>query len=231
MKIGGFQKLSMVDYPGHVACTIFLSGCNLNCKFCHNPSLVKNQNSENEIEVHEIMDYLNKRKGLIDGVCVSGGEPTIQEGLPDLIRPIKEMGYKVKLDTNGTNPRMVEKLLSEGLVDYVAVDIKATEDKYQEVVDCYVNTDDIKKTIRLLMGSSIDYEFRTTMLPELDGNDIEEIVSYVSGCDKYVIQQFRNQVTLHRDYSAKEPHDEDYINEITENIRPMVKVCEARGIQ
>lgn len=231
MKIGGFQKISTIDYPGHIASTVFLSGCNLKCKYCHNPSLACGEIDNEEVSSSEVLEYLAKRKGFIDGVCISGGEPTIHEDLEELVRPIKQMGYKVKLDTNGTNPEMVKSLVEKGLLDYVAVDIKATVDKYHEVAGCFVNTDKIKETIRYLMETNIDYEFRTTILPDLDKNDIKEIAGYIEGSSKYVIQQFRNKVTLDKECESMSPYKQDYIFEITENIKPMFKTCEVRGLQ
>jgi len=231
MKIGGFQKISTVDYPGYLASTIFLSGCNLKCKYCHNPSLANGQMGNEETSVEEVLAYLEKRKGLIDAVCISGGEPTIHEDLEELVISVKEMGYKVKLDTNGTNPSVVKNLIDKDLLDYIAVDIKATVDKYHEVSGCFVNTEKIKETIKLIINSKVDYEFRTTLLPDLDHDDIKEIAGYVEGSSKYVIQQFRNKVTLNEDYSNKIPHKSDYIMEISDNIRHMFKQCEVRGVQ
>lgn len=231
MKIGGFQKISTVDYPGYIASTIFLSGCNLKCKYCHNPSLVHGETATEEISLDEILSYLQKRRGFIDGVCISGGEPTIHDDLEDLISSIKAMGYKIKLDTNGTNPLSVKNLIDKNLLDYVAVDIKATIDKYHDVAGCFVNTDKIKETIKLLINSNVDYEFRTTLLPDLDKADIKEIAGYVEGSTKYVIQQFRNKVTLNEECQRMSPHKPDYIFEITENIKPMFKKCEVRGVQ
>lgn len=230
MKVGGFQKISTVDYPGYLASTIFLSGCNLKCKYCHNPSLAHGETGSENISMEEILSFLEKRKGFIDAVCVSGGEPTIHEDLEDLIRSIKDMGYNVKLDTNGTNPYVVKNLVDKKLVDYVAVDIKATIDKYEEVAGCFVNIDKIKETIRFLINSSVDYEFRTTLLPDLSHRDIKEIAGYVEGSSKYVIQQFRNKITLNEDYSNKIPYKPEIIMEMSDNIKHLFKQCEVRGV-
>ncbi|MGE5472943.1 MAG: anaerobic ribonucleoside-triphosphate reductase activating protein [Ignavibacteriales bacterium] len=230
MKVGGFQKISTVDYPGYLASTIFLSGCNLKCKYCHNPSLANGEIVDEQTGTEEILSFLKKRKGLIDAVCISGGEPTIHEDLEELICSIKEMGFKVKLDTNGTNPYVVKNLIDKRLIDYVAVDIKATIDKYHEVAGCFVNTDKIKETIKLLINSNIDYEFRTTLLPDLNQRDIKEIAGYVEGSSKYVIQQFRNKVTLNEDYSSKMPYKSEILTEMSNNIKHMFKQCEIRGV-
>ena len=231
MKIGGLQKLSTVDYPGHLGCTIFLTGCNLRCKFCHNPGLVSASEETKEITLEEVMSFLEKRKGLLEGVCITGGEPTFHEDLEDLIRPIKEMGYKIKLDTNGTNPEAVKNLIDKGLINYIAVDIKATVEKYEEVVGCWVNTDNIRKTIEIVLESNIDYEFRTTFLPDLDKRDIREIAESLAGSKRYIVQQFRNNITLNQECSSMKPYHPAYIMDVVENIRPLFATCEARGVQ
>ena len=231
MNIGGFQKLSTVDYPGHLCSTIFLTGCNLRCKFCHNPRLVDIKENNENITLEEIIQFLNKRKNVLEGVCISGGEPTVHKDLENLIVAIKEMGYKVKLDTNGTNPSLIKKLIDNKFIDYIAVDIKATMDKYEVVAGCRVNTDNIRQTIEIIISSNIDYEFRTTFLPDLDENDIKEIAQSLAGSKKYVVQQFRNNTTLSEEYSTRQPYDSQYIMGVVENIKPMFAMCEARGIQ
>lgn len=231
MKIGGFQKLSTVDYPGHLCCTIFLMGCNLRCKFCHNPRLVNMPDHTENVTLKDIVTFLEKRKGILEGVCISGGEPTVHKDLESLIRQIKVMGYKVKLDTNGTNPEAVKNLIDQGLVNYVAVDIKATAEKYEEVAGCGVNTDNIKKTIEIVMNSKVDYEFRTTFLPDLDEKDISEIAKSLAGSKRYVVQQFRNNTTLSEEYIGRKPYDPQYIRNVVDGIKPLFASCEVRGIQ
>lgn len=231
MKIGGFQKVSTVDYPGHLCSTIFLSGCNLRCRFCHNPSLVSRQEETQDITVEEILAFLKKRAGLLEGVCITGGEPTLNNGLEELVSAIKALGYKVKLDTNGTNPQVVRNLLEEGLLDYIAVDVKAPMERYEEIAGCWVNTEKIKETIEIVLNSNIDYEFRTTFLPDLDEKDIKKIAESIAGSKRYVVQQYRNNTTLDEEYSVKKPYDAQYVMNVFENIRPMFEACEVRGIQ
>ncbi len=230
MKIGGFQKLSTVDYPGHLCCTIFLKGCNMRCKFCHNPGLVDRHAEAGDTTLEQVMDFLKKRYGMLDRVCISGGEPTLQEGLEDLICSIRDIGYKVKLDTNGTNPEAVRSLIEKGLIDYIAVDVKAPAEKYHDVAGCPVNLEKIKETIQIVLGSSIDYEFRTTFLPDLDEKDIEKIAQSIAGSRRYVVQQFRNNITLDQEYLNKSPRDTQYILNVVDNLKEMFAYCEARGV-
>ena len=161
--IGGFQKLTLSDYPGNTACIIFTKGCNFNCSYCQNSSLIK-INDKDLITEDDIFKYLESRKKLLDGVVISGGEPTIQKNLKELIIKIKNMGFKVKLDTNGSNPNLLEELIKEKLLDYVAMDIKNIFSKYEEVINAKVKIDNIKKSIEILKNSEIDHEFRTTII-------------------------------------------------------------------
>jgi len=210
MRIGGYEKLSTVDYPGELACSIFLVGCNFNCGYCHNPSLIKGDG--NYIDKQEVMDYLKLRRDMLDAVCISGGEPTCNPELKDFIKEIKALGYKVKLDTNGTHPEVIEDLLSENLIDYIAMDIKASPKKYKTVVGREVNLSILKKSIDLIKNSGVQYEFRTTYLPILDRNDISEIThTFVNSKDKYFLQQFRNTITNDPVYHNFAPHKEAYV--------------------
>ena len=175
--ISGFQKLTLVDYPGYTACLIFTQGCNFRCPFCHNSDLVIGGNNANIIDEQVIFDYLDKRKGLIDGVCISGGEPLLQKDLELFIRKIKEKGYKVKLDTNGSKPKLLKNLIDNNLLDYVAMDVKNTSNKYALTTGVKTNIEDIKESIDILKNSKIDYEFRTTIVKELHTiEDIKEIL-------------------------------------------------------
>lgn len=189
MKISGLQKLSLVDYPEHTACTIFTSGCNFACPFCHNSSLV--QNLADEITENKVLEYLIKRKNILDAVCISGGEPTLQKDLLEFINKIKNMGYKIKLDTNGTNFEILKYLIDNKLIDYVAMDIKNSLEKYPLTTNCKVNLDNIKKSIGYLLNSNIEYEFRTTLVQEFHTTeDIENISLLISGAKKYYLQKF-----------------------------------------
>lgn len=229
MRIGGYEKLSTVDYPGELACAIFLVGCNFNCGYCHNPSLISGDG--NYVSKEEVMEYLRLRKDMLDAVCISGGEPTCNKDLKSFIREIKDLGYKVKLDTNGTNPSAVKELIDEKLIDYVAMDLKASPKKYNEVTRCNVNLELIKQTIKILKMSGIKYEFRTTYLPTLDSDDINEITKEFVGKDsKYYLQQFRNTVTNDPKYHNFMPHKDAYVLNTANFVRQNIGTCGVRGI-
>ena len=191
MLINGFQKMTLLDFPGKVACTVFLGGCNFRCPFCHNAGLVLGSNPESYKE-EEILSYLEKRKGLLDGVCITGGEPTLRPDLLPFIEKVKALGFAVKLDTNGTNPALLKELLDNALVDYVAMDIKNSFEKYPETCGLDVmELDSIKESIALLIGGKADFEFRTTVVSPLHTpEDIEALAKEISGAEKYFIQNF-----------------------------------------
>ena len=189
MKISGFQKLSLVDFDGHISATIFVSGCNFACPFCHNAGLVNG--SEPQISESEVLEYLSKRFGLLDGVCVSGGEPTLYPDLPKFISKLKSIGYLVKLDTNGTNPEMVKYLVENKLVDYIAMDIKNSEDNYNKTIGKDYDFSKIKTTIEYIIYCGVDYEFRTTLVKSLHTfEDIQKIAKLIAGAKKYYLQKF-----------------------------------------
>ena len=197
MEISGFQKLTLVDFPGHTACIIFTQGCNFKCPFCHNSGLIQGANNSNKIDEQVLFDYLDNRMGLIDGVCVSGGEPLLQKDIELFIRKIKEKGYKVKLDTNGSKPKILKKLIDCNLIDYVAMDVKNTFSKYDVTSGAKVSLDDIKESINILKSSNIDYEFRTTIVKELHSfENIEEILNYLGPSVKFYIQNYRDCDTV-----------------------------------
>ena len=190
MKICGIEKFSMVDWDTKIVCTLFASGCNFRCPFCHNASLALSNQAP--LDEKEIFDYLEKRKGLLDGVCVSGGEPTLSHDLEEFIGKIKALGYKVKLDTNGTNPTMVQNLISKGLVDYIAMDIKNSPEKYATTTGlASISLDNILESVRIIKSSGIAHEFRTTIIKEFHTeNDLKHIADIVDGCDGYFLQQY-----------------------------------------
>lgn len=191
MKIKGYEKLSLVDYDLKIATTIFFGGCNFRCPFCHNSSLVLNPNVGDDIPFEEILDHLQKRKGMIDAVVFTGGEPTLVLNLKHLIRQVKQLGYLIKLDTNGTNPDVLSDLIEEGLIDYVAMDIKNSLDKYNLTCGVNVNLDNIQKSINLLINSNINYEFRTTVIKEYHTlEDMNKISILLKGAKKMRIQKF-----------------------------------------
>lgn len=192
MQIHGLQKTTLLDYPGHVASTIFFGGCNFRCPFCHNMNLVLNAANEPVISEEELFHHLNSRIGILDGVCITGGEPTLQKDLVPFIEKIKSLGYLVKLDTNGTNPDVIEELISKKLIDYVAMDIKSSPKNYSKVAglesfDC----DGVKKSISLLINGTIPYEFRTTMVKEYHNIEtVTEIGELIHGAKAYYLQSF-----------------------------------------
>lgn len=190
MKICGIEKFSMVDWDTKIVCTLFASGCNFRCPFCHNASLALSNQAP--LDENEIFDYLEKRKGLLDGVCVSGGEPTLSHDLEDFIGKIKALGYKVKLDTNGSNPTMVQNLINKGLVDYIAMDIKNSPEKYATTTGlASISLDNILESVRIIKSSGIAHEFRTTIIKEFHTeNDLKRIADIVDGCDGYFLQQY-----------------------------------------
>lgn len=189
MRIAGFQKLTLLDFPGKVSCILFTQGCNFKCPYCQNSGLIGHENDE-LIDEEEIFSYLNKRKGVIDGVVISGGEPTVQADLVRFIRRVKDLGFLVKLDTNGSNPDILEELLKDNLLDYVAMDIKNPLALYKEVAGISPKVDKLKRSIELLKSCSIDHEFRTTIIKNIhDIDKIFEICSYVDG-NKMYLQNF-----------------------------------------
>lgn len=213
MKINGLQKLTLLDFPGEIACTIFTGGCNMRCPFCHNGALAEGRGDLN-ISVDELLAFLDSRAGRLGGVCISGGEPTLHPDLPDLIREIKKRGFRVKLDTNGTNPHMLSSLIEENLIDYVAMDIKNSPERYAETcgidaqerqaakkVACPDEEPDILSKIRrsadILMSGRVDFEFRTTLARELHSeDDIISIGRWLSGGEKYFLQTYRDEGDL-----------------------------------
>lgn len=229
MKISGFQKMTVLDFPGKVACTVFLAGCNFLCPFCHNALLVTKQN-EDEISSEEIFRYLEKRHGVLDGVCVTGGEPTLNEDIELFLRPIKKLGYSIKLDTNGSHPDMIKRLVEKGLVDYIAMDIKNCESKYG--VTCGVkdiNFTSIKESIQYIMSCGIDYEFRTTVVNPLHTTeDIEEAASMIKGAKRYYLQGFEDSGELIG--SGFSAHSREAMEEMRNRARQYVPNTEIRGL-
>lgn len=196
MLIAGLNKTTLLDYPGRVAATIFVGGCNFRCPFCHNGGIVLESLSQGIYEEAEIFAFLEKRKNVLKGVCITGGEPTLQEDLPEFLGKVKELGYQVKLDTNGCLPEVLEALLKKKLLDYVAMDIKNCPEKYAMSVGMdrqWRGMDLIEGSVSLLKASGIDYEFRTTVVKELHtGEDLLKIAEWIKGCPRYFLQQYQD---------------------------------------
>ncbi len=192
MKICGFQKMTMLDFPGKVACTVFTGGCNLRCPFCHNALLVTDIDNDNTFSEDEILSYLYKRKGIIDGVCITGGEPLLQKDIAEFLKKVKATGMPVKLDTNGCYPEKLKELVAEGLVDYVAMDIKNSKRKYPVTVDIPdFDISKVEESVSFLLSDAVDYEFRTTVVKEYHtAQDIVSIAEWIKGAKRYFLQGF-----------------------------------------
>ncbi len=192
MYVKGLQKVSLVDYPGKVSTTVFTSGCNFRCGYCHNPGLVLCNDQAAGFEGKELLSFLESRRKWIDGVCISGGEPTLHSSLPEFAAAVKALGLLVKLDTNGTNPEMIEQMVERRVVDYIAMDLKAPLERYEEVCSARVDVGAVRRSISLLLQGAVGYEFRTTLLPRLHSEaDIEKMGLPVRGARLYALQQFR----------------------------------------
>ena len=210
----GLQKLTLLDYPGRVACTLFTRGCNFRCPFCHNASLVVRAEEQKSYENTEIIAFLKKRQGILDGVAITGGEPTLMPGIYDFIKEVKGLGYSVKLDTNGTRPDVLKKLVNDNLLDYVAMDIKNSPEKYAftcGLTDSY-DLSKIEESIDFLMGGSVDFEFRTTVAKPFHAEeDFVKIGEWLKGEEKYFLQQFKDSGDIIGDeisgYSDSEMQD------------------------
>ena len=194
MKIHGLQKMTLLDYPGRVACTVFLGGCDFRCPFCHNFELVDGS-APAVMEDGELFAFLEKRRGLLDGVAITGGEPCLRPDLPDFMRRVRALGYAVKLDTNGTHPALLREILEEGLADYVAMDIKNRPEKYARTAGLQaLDLAPVRESVRLLMDGPADYEFRTTVVDELhEAADFEAIGEWIAGAKRYFLQAFADR--------------------------------------
>lgn len=218
MRIAGLQKSSLIDYPEKIACIVFTQGCNFRCGYCHNPELFENK--EPLISLEAFFDFLKSRQGKLDGVVITGGEPTLQKDLKEFIKNIKDLGFLVKLDSNGTNYEVLKDLVNENLLDYIAMDIKAPIDKYEFIVNCNVNIENIKKSINLIKNSGIDYEFRTTVLKsQLSYEDFEKIGQLISGAKRYYLQKFVPSKILDETLMG----EETYSNQEFEKIKDILK--------
>lgn len=228
MIIGGFQKMTVQDFPGKIACIIFTYGCNFRCPFCHNASLVVDEATAFTEE--EILSYLIKRHGVLDGVCISGGEPLIHgEEIFSLMKKIKELGYLIKLDTNGYLPDKLQYAINENLVDYVAMDVKNCLEKYPSTAGMdKIDTENIKKSIDIIRSSGIDYEFRTTVTKELHTtDDFTKIGQLIKGAKRYYIQNYQDSSNVLQKGSS--PLDNQGISALLEAVLPYVPNAAIRG--
>lgn len=239
MIIGGLEKLTLLDYPNHLAAIIFTSGCNFRCHYCYNPMLVLpdkgrdvgNKEDLSSIASEDLFLFLKERFGRLEGVVITGGEPTLHADLPDFIREIKKLGYLVKLDTNGTNPEMLEKLIKAKLIDYLAMDIKSDADNYEEAVGVKVNFQNLQKSAKIIMTSGLPYEFRTTMVPGLVDKEIFLAMGkFIKGAKKWYLQNFKSDTDLvdasfknRKAFSLKE------MKEFVKLGQGFVEICEDRS--
>lgn len=233
MVLGGLQKITLIDFPGKIAATVFTSGCSFRCSFCYNPELVLPERikSHPQIPERDFFKFLEERKGLLEGVVLTGGEPTLHKDLPSFVKKIRKLGYAVKLDTNGSNPEMLERLIKDKIIDYVAMDIKTllNDQRYNETVGVKVDLDKIKKSIEIIKNSGIDYEFRTTFVPTLHTKeDIVQIARDISPAKKYYLQNFRPEKTIDPDFEKIKPYPQEYLLEIQKAIAPFFETCQVR---
>ena len=231
MDIHGLQKLTLLDYPGRVACTVFLGGCNLRCPFCHNSELLDLHTAEPVMTDAELLKFLESRRGVLDGVCITGGEPLLRPELPALLKAIKDMGYPVKLDTNGCFHEHLAYVLSENLVDYVAMDVKNCPDRYAETCGLMcMDLSPVFDSIDLLRSGTVDYEFRTTVVDELhDANGFYGIAELIAGAKRYFLQPFTDRDTVI--YGGLHAPSADKLAEYADIVRPRVESVSIRGAE
>jgi len=232
MKIYGLQKTTLLDFPERVACTVFLGGCNFRCPFCHNSALISAENYPEEISEEKFFDFLKKRKGILDGVCITGGEPLCSKDIEDFIMKIRAEGYAVKLDTNGSFPERLEKIVRDGLVDYVAMDIKNSRKNYGKAVGIEkYDTSAVERSVAFLLENNIPYEFRTTVVKGIhESLDFCDIASWIRGAERYFIQTFVQSdgvLDKEKDLSAFTRDEEEAFLEI---VARTVKTVAIRGL-
>lgn len=218
-KLAGLQKTTFIDYPEKIACIVFTQGCNFRCGYCHNPELFENK--EPVLSVPAFFEFLNKRKGKLDGVVITGGEPTLHgKDLIEFIKEVKSLGFLVKLDTNGTHPDVLQELLDENLLDYIAMDIKAPLTKYKTITQTDIDTKIIKKSIDMIMNSGVDYEFRTTIVKsQLSVEDLRQIGELIQGAKRYYMQKFLATKILDETLMS----EESYTDEEFKNLRTILE--------
>lgn len=230
MKIGGLQKTSLLDYPDRISAIVWTVGCNLRCPFCYNTQLVYEKTGL--IPEEELFDFLNHRKGKIEAVVLTGGEPLLHKDIVEFSSKIKQLGYLVKVDTNGTFPDRLKHLLEEGLADYIAMDIKAPKQKYDTLAGVNVEISKIDESINLIKKYALDYEFKTTIVPGLlDKEDIIDIARWLKGAKKFYLQQFKSDTpVISSDLQQISPYKNSYLEEIIHQITPYFSFCSVRGV-
>ncbi len=239
MIIGGLEKLSLIDYPDHLAAIIFTKGCNFRCKYCYNPMLVcpvedadvKNNEGLNRFNEEDLLLFLKERYGKLDGIVITGGEPTLHPDLSEFIKKIKNIGYHVKLDTNGSNPSVLKKLIDDKLIDYIAMDIKAPLTDYEKVVGVKINFKKLTDSVKMIMSSSLPYEFRTTMVPGLiNEKDLILMGESIRGASSWYLQQFKSDTSLvDSKYGGKKSYTTQEMKNFVDIAKKFVNICEFRG--
>lgn len=230
MLIGGLQKTSLIDYPDKVSCIVFTLGCNFRCPFCQNVDLVVNTKETPVISENYFFKFLGSRNGLLDAVVITGGEPLLQRDIGGFVRKIRSMGFLVKIDTNGYFPEILKNLISKKLVDYIAMDVKASPSKYEKACGKKVDMGKIRESVKIIMNSGVGYEFRTTALPAVQTpRDFIKIGKWLKGAEKYVIQKFSNEKTLDRKFEKKDPYTSKEMERIRKSLSKFFDKCEVRG--
>ena len=228
MIFGGFQKFSLIDYPNKICAILFTQGCNFRCPYCHNPELITFK-PRNPIGEDELISFLEKRRGKLDAVSITGGEPTLQPDLIDFLKKIKDMDYLIKLDSNGSHPEILKKIIEEGMVDYLAMDVKGPLKKYKEIIHSNVDTDKIKESISLIMNSGLDYEFRTTVVKsQLSPEDIVEIGKTIKNARLYILQKFIPSKTLDSDFLNEKTYSDEEFKLFKESLEDYTDRCVVR---
>ncbi|HKK53992.1 MAG TPA: anaerobic ribonucleoside-triphosphate reductase activating protein [Patescibacteria group bacterium] len=239
MIIAGLEKLSLIDYPNHLSAIVFTQGCNFRCHYCYNPMLVWPKRTDNGkygqegspyISEESLLSFLKERQGKLNGVVITGGEPTLHKDLPSFIEKIRKLGYDIKLDTNGTNPNLLKKLIEDKLLDYIAMDFKAPISSYQEVVNVELDFLNIKKSAKIIRESGLDYEFRTTVVPQLiDKAKIEEMGKLLQGSEKWFLQKFKSETDLINDkYRNLRSYNDKEMDELVKVAKKYVNLVKWR---
>ncbi|MGM0629393.1 MAG: anaerobic ribonucleoside-triphosphate reductase activating protein [Patescibacteria group bacterium] len=229
MIVGGFQKFSLIDYPDRMSAVIFTRGCNFRCKYCHNPELVIPEKFTQDIPLSEIYSFLESRQNKIEAVVITGGEPTEHSGIDKFMANIKDMGFLTKLDTNGTRPLVIESLFKKGVVDYIAMDIKAPLHNYPVITCRPVVVEDIKKSIELIINSGTEHEFRTTVIRDLiSEKDLQDIAKEIKGARKYYLQRFVPSKTVDPKVSELSLYEEGELQKIAKELKGYFEECDVR---
>lgn len=236
MNLGGLQKTTLIDFPGRVACTVFTIGCNFRCPFCHNKDLVLNIDKTPVYPEEDFFKFLEKRKKILDGVCITGGEPTLHQDLPEFIQKIKNLGLEVKLDTNGTNPEMLESLYENDLIEMVAMDLKNNFFGYKKAIGTKTDIEKIKRSIKIIYESKKEYEFRTTVVPKIhDSKSLAELAKELFKITKdkktnYFLQKFRPKNTLDASFEKTEPFSDQEMKEFLKKVKKFLTQTKIRGL-